>query len=74
MVNAAGPHAGSVAKMLNIQLPVEPRKRCVFVLNCRGGPKKDIMPLVADPLGPYVTPEAEDVYVCGMSPSEVSYL
>src|SRR5690606_39885044 len=35
LVNAAGPAAGQIADMLGILLPVEPRKRFVFVIDCR---------------------------------------
>ena len=67
LVNAAGPQAGDVAALAQIKLPVEPRKRCVFVVACRAGLPG--MPLMVDPTGVWVRPEGE-VYICGVSPPE----
>lgn len=71
VVNAAGPKAGHLAKKLGVHLPVEPRKRCVFVLDCPGAPRRDEMPLVVDCTGTYVRPEG-GCYIAGLSPDEVS--
>ncbi|MFN8828252.1 MAG: NAD(P)/FAD-dependent oxidoreductase [Labrys sp. (in: a-proteobacteria)] len=67
VVNAAGPQAGDVAAMAGLSLPVEPRKRSVFVVACRT-PLAD-MPLIVDPSGVYIRPEGE-VYITGISPDE----
>ncbi|MER8375991.1 FAD-binding oxidoreductase [Mesorhizobium sp. M1406] len=66
-VNAAGPNAGKVAAMAGLALPVEPRKRNVFVFEARE--KYADMPLLVDPSGIYVRPEGS-VYLTGGAESE----
>jgi len=67
LVNAAGPQAGDVALRAGIALPVEPRKRCVFVLACRADLSG--MPLIVDVTGVWVRPEG-NVFICGVSPPQ----
>ncbi|TPK71793.1 FAD-binding oxidoreductase [Mesorhizobium sp. B2-3-3] len=67
VVNAAGPNAGKVAALAGLALPVEPRKRNVFVFEARE--KYADMPLLVDPSGIYVRPEGS-VYLTGGAESE----
>ncbi|HWK66186.1 MAG TPA: FAD-binding oxidoreductase [Rhizobiaceae bacterium] len=67
VINAAGPNAGAVAAMAGIELPVEPRKRNVFVFEARDHFAD--MPLLVDPSGIYVRPEGS-VYITGGAESE----
>lgn len=64
-VNTAGPSAGKVAALAGVALPVEPRKRCVFVFNSRA-PLADA-PLLIDPSGVYVRPEGRS-FLAGVAP------
>ena len=67
VVNAAGPNAGKVAAMAGLVLPIEPRKRSVFVFEARD--RFDDMPLLVDPSGVYVRPEGA-MYITGGAESE----
>lgn len=70
-VNAAGPAAGDVAAMAGVVLPVEPRKRCVFVVHCRE--EVPDMPMLIDGVavasGVYIRPEGP-YHICGVSPDD----
>ncbi|XP_033717718.1 FAD-dependent oxidoreductase domain-containing protein 1 isoform X4 [Tursiops truncatus] len=83
VVNAAGAWSGRIAELAGIgkgpsgtlqgtKLPVEPRKRYVYLWHCPQGPGLEA-PLVADPSGAYFRREGlGNNYLGGCSPAEVS--
>ncbi|WP_319533765.1 FAD-binding oxidoreductase [uncultured Cohaesibacter sp.] len=64
-VNCAGPNSGRVAAMLGIPLPIEARKRTIFVIDCKT--PHPGMPMLIDPSGLYIRPEG-DYYIAGVGP------
>jgi glycine/D-amino acid oxidase-like deaminating enzyme len=70
LVNAAGPWAGELAAMAGVALPVEPRKRYVYVIDCReASGSLNAAPLTVDPSGVWFRPEGR-FFLCGKSPEE----
>jgi FAD-dependent oxidoreductase domain-containing protein 1 len=68
VVNAAGPWAGEVAALAGLTLPVEPRKRYVYVIDCReASDALRLAPLTVDPSGVWFRPEGR-FFLCGKSP------
>jgi FAD-dependent oxidoreductase domain-containing protein 1 len=67
VVLAAGPWSGEVAATAGIALPVEPRRRSVFVFDVREPPGPT--PLVIDPSGTWFRPEGR-FYIGGTTPAE----
>lgn len=67
VVNAAGPLAGQLAGLAGIDLPVEPRKRTMFVIQAPLDDRR--MPFVFDTSGAQIRPEG-DRYICGALPDE----
>ncbi|KAL2092685.1 hypothetical protein ACEWY4_012483 [Coilia grayii] len=81
VINAAGANSGKVAKMVGIGLgpddmisgisiPVEPRKRYIYVVHCPDGPGMDT-PFLIDYSGVYFRREGLGAnYITGVSPEE----
>ena len=65
VVNSSGLFGHETAALLGIDLPVRPKKRCVYVLDVRE-PLPNC-PLVIDMTGAYVRPEG-NFFVCGIQP------
>jgi FAD-dependent oxidoreductase domain-containing protein 1 len=70
IVNAAGTGAGHVASLAGIQLPVGPRKRYVYLLDCPSASEAlHSAPLTVEPSGVYFRPEGRN-FLTGLSPEE----
>ena len=68
LVNAAGAWAGELSALAGLKLPVEPRKRFVYVIDCREASEAlHRAPLTVDPSGVWFRPEGR-VFLCGKSP------
>jgi len=67
LVNAAGPWARDLAAMAGVLLPVEARRRSVFVFDARR--RIDDCPLVIDTSGAWFRPEGE-LFIAATSPSD----
>lgn len=69
LVNAAGAGAGALARLAGIDLPVGPRKRYVYVLDCPAADEAlHHAPLLVDPSGFYLRPEGKH-FLSGLSPA-----
>ncbi len=70
LVNAAGAGAGALAAMAGLSLPVGPRKRYVYVLDCQNTTEAlHKAPLTVQPSGVWFRPEGRN-FICGVSPEE----
>ena len=67
VVLAAGAWSGALAATAGIDLPVEPRRRTVFVFDVREPPGET--PLTIDPSGTWFRPEGR-FYLAGTTPAE----
>ena len=65
LVDAAGIRAADIATMAGLVLPVRPRKRIVYVFDCRSPVPG--LPLLIHPNGVWVRPESGQ-FICGVSP------
>ncbi|WP_028207119.1 NAD(P)/FAD-dependent oxidoreductase [Paraburkholderia nodosa] len=66
MVNAAGTCGPAMARLAGLDIPVEPRKRCLFVFDCRT-PLEGVVPLTIDTTGIFFRPEGK-YYLTGCYP------
>lgn len=75
VVNASGPRAARTAEMAGLSIPVEPRKRTLFVFDCAATPQGSAgvnggnLPLMIDPSGVFVRPEGR-YFLTGCPPAE----
>jgi glycine/D-amino acid oxidase-like deaminating enzyme len=66
LVNTAGTRGTLVARMAGLDIPVEPRRRSLFVVDCRT-PLEGKVGLTIDPTGVFFRPEGK-FYLMGTSP------
>ncbi|MFC3205480.1 NAD(P)/FAD-dependent oxidoreductase [Aquamicrobium soli] len=75
VVNASGPRAALTARMAGLDIPVEPRKRTIFVFDCARAPEGSAtvnggrLPLMIDPSGVFCRPEGR-FFLAGCPPVE----
>lgn len=70
VINAAGPWAADVAKLANIALPVEPRKRYIYMFYAKDGPILNV-PLTIDHTGVFIRRQGlSNYYFCGLNQKE----
>lgn len=75
LVNASGPRAAKTAAMAGLSVPVEPRKRSLFVFDCAKTPEgtatvnNGSLPLMIDPSGSFCRPEGK-FFLAGTVPED----
>lgn len=68
LVNASGTRAATTAKMAEIELPIEPRKRYTYVFAAENPLDRDL-PLTVDPSGVHIRSDG-GYYMAGCPPNE----
>jgi glycine/D-amino acid oxidase-like deaminating enzyme len=68
LVNCAGPRAALVARMVGLEIPVEPRKRYTFIFAAETPLDRDL-PLTIDPSGVHMRSDGQ-YYLAGCPPDE----
>lgn len=75
VINASGTRASLTARMVGLDIPVEPRKRTLFVFDCAQTPQGSArvnqgrLPLMIDPSGVFCRPEGR-YFLSGCAPVE----
>lgn len=73
IVNASGPRSARTARMAGLEVPVEPRKRTLFVIDCAASPEGSArvaggrLPLMIDTTGIFCRPEGR-YFLAGAPP------
>jgi len=66
-VNACGTGAADIARMAGIEIAIEARKRCVFVIDCQESGKISNCPHLIDSTGVWVKPKGQ-YFITGTTP------
>ncbi|WP_342077592.1 FAD-binding oxidoreductase [Yoonia sp. SS1-5] len=69
VVNASGPRAAQTARMVGVDIPVEPRKRYSWVFSAQDPLDRDL-PLTIDPSGVHVRENGGGTYQAGGHPAD----
>ena len=64
VVNASGTRGAATARMMGIEIPVEPRKRCTWVISAETPLSRDL-PLTIDPSGVHMRQDGRASYMIG---------